>query len=198
LSAVQGKASTVNEAYLKPTTNAECSFDAEMRQAARSYKELVMATTTTTNTKTPNYTKGYPAKSRGSIADLRIYQLALTLEENVFELAKDLRANQFDLANDLRRTSAGVAHHIYESHRLYAYKQKMESLHAARTEAEAAIKLLETLQTSGTGSVSSLIEDFTSLIKQSWGLIKWLKAKQTEKDQAARVQAADELVESRS
>jgi hypothetical protein len=66
-----------------------------------------MATTTTTNTKTPNYTKGYPAKSRGSIADLRIYQLALTLEENVFELAKDLRANQFDLANDLRRTSAG-------------------------------------------------------------------------------------------
>jgi four helix bundle protein len=155
--------------------------------------------TTTTNTKTPNYTKNYPAnKSRNSIADLRIYQLALSLEESTYELAKDLRPNQFDLANDLRRASAGVAHYIYESHRLYSYKQKMESLHAARTEAETAIKLLESIKTSGLGSVDGLTEDFTSLIKQSWGLIKWLKAKQTEKDQAARVQAADELVEARA
>jgi four helix bundle protein len=133
-----------------------------------------------------------------SIADLRIYQLALSLEEKVYKLVAGLPPKQFDLGNDLRRASAGVAHHIFDSHRRYSYAVKMEALHQARQEAETAIKRLADFQQAGFGQVGSLCEEYTTLIKQSWGLIKWLKNKQADKAAASSTQAADELVAARS
>lgn len=146
----------------------------------------------TTNTAQPT------TKSRNSIADLRIYQLALSLEEQVFQMVKDLPPKQFDLGNDLRRASAGVAHYIYDAHRRYNYTSKVDSLHAARTEAEQVNRLLDQFEKAGFAQTKSLVEDYTTLIKQSWGLIKWLKTRQTEKDQTAQVQATDQLVKARS
>lgn len=136
-------------------------------------------------------------KSNHSIADLRIYQLALSLEEKVYKLVASLPTEQFDLGNDLRRASAGVAHHIFQSHRVYAYSTKMDELHAARDMAETAIRHLEQYSSAGFGKVDGLVEDFTSLIKQSWGLIKWFKTKQAEKQAANGASAKDELVAAR-
>lgn len=138
------------------------------------------------------------SKPAHSIADLRIYQLALSLETQVFELVKELPETQFDLGNDLRRASAGVAHYIYDAHRRYSYKAKVECLHAARDEAELVIKLLTHFEESKFGPTQPLKDDFTTLIKQSWGLIKWLRTRQTAKDQAASTAATDQLVEARA
>lgn len=137
--------------------------------------------------------------NKNSIAGLRVYQLALTLEDRVYKLAKALpQAELFELGNDLRRGSAGVAHHIFDSHRRYSYALKMDSLHSARTEAETLIKNLQRFEQAGYGKVKDLTEEYTALIKQSWGLIKWLKKRQSEHEAAASTKAKDELVASRN
>lgn len=141
---------------------------------------------------------GTEQKQAHSIADLRVYQLALSLEERVYKLAAGLPAKQFDLGNDLRRASAGVAHYIFDAHRRYSYAVKTESLRQAVYSAEQAIKLLADYQEAGFGQTGELCQEFTDVIKQSWGLIKWLKQRQAEKAAAASAQAADELVAARA
>lgn len=144
-------------------------------------------------------------KPKSSIADLKIYQLARSLEDQVYELVKAVPPELFyPLGNDLRRASAAVAHYISETHKRYSYHVKVESLHAARNEAEQTIKLLEQLKAGGdgpaiqqVGSIGQLIEDYTTVIKQSWGLVKYLKRRQTEKQATATVKAKDELVAAR-
>ncbi len=141
-----------------------------------------------------------PTKSeRASIGQLRIYQQALELEDQIYELAKVLPAERFyPLGNDLRRAAAAVAHYISESHRLYSYSQKIEMLHLARAEADKIIKLLERHAADGYGPTAKLVTDYTGVIKQSWGLVKWLRNKQAERQTAAQAQAKDELVAARS
>lgn len=139
-----------------------------------------------------------PKLHNSGIEHLRIYQLARSLEDGLYELAKALPAEEFfPLGNDLRRGSAAVAHHIAESHRRYSYTVKLEELHAARTAAEATIAALERYEATGHGKANEYRDDYTALIKQSWGLIKWLKARQTEQQTKAQAQAADELVAAR-
>lgn len=133
-----------------------------------------------------------------SVADLRVYQLALSLEDKVYKLAQGLPADQFDLSNGLRRAAAGAAHYIYDCHRRYSYQVKIEALHAAKSEAEEAIRLLAQAQEAGFGKMGPICEDFTSLIKQSWGLIKYLQRKHIEKQTVAQAAAKDELVAARS
>ena len=132
--------------------------------------------------------------NKHSIADLRIYQLALEQEDKVYKLAKTLSADQFELANDLRRAGAAVPHYIYEAHQRYSYQSKIEALHAARTQAERAVKLLESPAAPDSGR--RLVEDYTALIKQTWGLIKYLKQKLAERNVRSETQA-NELVTSR-
>lgn len=136
--------------------------------------------------------------ARSSIADLRVYQLALSLEEKVYKLVSGLPTKQFELGNDLRRASAGVAHHIFDAHRHYSYAVKTESLRCAIHEAEQAIKKLADFQEGGFGKTGEMCQDFTGVIKQCWGLIKWLKQKQAERAAQASAQATDELVAARS
>lgn len=133
-----------------------------------------------------------------SIADIRIYQLALSLEEQVYQLARTLPQQQFELANGLRRAGAAVAHYIYESHRRYSYNAKLEMLQGARLEAETARKLLADYHQAGFGKTGKLCEDYTILIKQSWGLSKWLKTKQLEQQTVIQAKSKDELVAARS
>lgn len=141
----------------------------------------------------PNHT------NNASIEHLRIYQLARSLEDRLYELAKHLPADQFyPLGNDLRRSSAAVAHYIAETHRRYSYTIKLEALHLARTAAEDVIKHLETYQAAGHGEVIESVEDYTTLIKQSWGLIKYLKSKQELVRSKEQARATDELVAARS
>jgi four helix bundle protein len=145
------------------------------------------APTTTTSTNT------------SGIEQLRIYQLARSLEDKLYELAKALPEDQaYPLGNDLRRSAAAVAHHVAESHRRYSYTSKIEELHAARIAAEEASKVLERDEEAGHGKVAEYAQDYTGVIKQSWGLIKWLKNKQLEQKARYQAKASDELVQARA
>jgi four helix bundle protein len=130
--------------------------------------------------------------ARSSIEGLRIYQSAVSLEDQVFALVKTLPADQYyQLGNDLRRASAAVCHYISEAHKRYSYSLKLDSLHCARTEAEEATHLLEQFQADKHGDTTQLIEDYTGVIKQAWGLIKFFKNQQQIK-QSATAPSQDE------
>ena len=128
-----------------------------------------------------------------SIENLRIYQTARKLEDQVYELVKTFPADQYyGLGNSLRRSSAGVSHHIMGTHRLFSYRLKLDELAAMRREAELTQKLLEDARQFGAGD--ELISEYTGVIKQSWGLTKWLKNKLEEKRQQTEVEAKENLV----
>ena len=132
-----------------------------------------------------------------SIQQLRIYTTARDLEDQVYEFTKSLPAElTYPLGNDLRRTSAAVSHHISETHRRYSYTLKLESLAAARDAAEATQKLLEEAREHGAND--SLISGYTGVIKQSWGLIKYLKNRRAERMIKTEMKTKDELVSARS
>lgn len=127
-----------------------------------------------------------------SVEQLRIYKSARGLEDQVYEFVKTLPADQFyELGNDLRRSSAAVSHYIMESHRLFSYRLKLDALAAARREAEVTQRQLETAR--DFGADPQLIEDYTGVIKQSWGLTKWLKTKLQERQEKAEVAAKEEM-----
>src|SRR6266700_1012024 len=123
-----------------------------------------------------------------SIEQLRIYKSARALEDQVYELVKQFPADQFyGLANDLRRSSAAVSHHIMGAHRLYSYRLKMDELSAMRRECETTQKHLEAAR--DFGATDDLISGYTGIVKQSWGLTKWLRAKLEERQEKAEVAA---------
>lgn len=127
-----------------------------------------------------------------SIEQLRVYKTARDAEDRIYEFVKNLPAEHFyGLGNDLRRSSAAVAHYLMESHRLFSYRLKLDSLAAARREAEAAQKHLETAKEMGADQC--LVEDYTAIIKQTWGLTKWVKNKLEEKRERAEVSAKEEM-----
>ncbi len=129
-----------------------------------------------------------------SIEQLRIYTSARAGEDAVYELVKQFPADQFyGLGNDLRRASAGVSHYIMEAHRLFSYRLKLDALANARREAEVTKTLLEKARPNGASD--ELIEEYTTILKQSWGLTKWLKTKLTEKSEKAEVAAKEEMVQ---
>ena len=134
-----------------------------------------------------------------SIEDLRIYQASRALEDAVYELVKQLPANEFyRLGNDLRRSSAAVSHYITECHRRYSYSVKLEALHLARTEAEVLKHLLATHDSRGFGATKKLQDSCVGVTKQCWGLIKYLKQRQAERQVEMRAEASDELVAARA
>jgi four helix bundle protein len=128
-----------------------------------------------------------------SIEQLTIYKLARRLEDEVYELVKTFPADHFyGLGNELRRSSAAVSHHIMEAHRLYSYRLKLDELSAMRREAEATQQHLE--KAHDLGATGELIEGYTTVIKQSWGLTKWLQAKLDERRHAEQAPGAHEAV----
>jgi four helix bundle protein len=133
-----------------------------------------------------------------SIESLRIYQTSRSLEDAIYELVKQLPPDQFyGLGNDLRRSSAAVSHYITECHRRFSYGVKLEALHLARVEAETLKTLLAEYESQGYGPTSQLQNSCIGVIKQCWGLIKYLKQRQSEHRNAARIRATDELVAAR-
>jgi len=133
-----------------------------------------------------------------SIESLRIYQASRSLEDAVYELVKSLPTTEFyDLGNDLRRSSAAVSHYLTECHRRYSYGIKLEALHLARVETETLKTLLAEYATRGYGDTEQLQESCTGVIKQAWGLIKYLKQRQAEHRSAIQIKASDELVAAR-
>ena len=129
-----------------------------------------------------------------SIEQLRIYKAARAAEDQIYELVKAFPAEQFyGLGNDLRRSSAAVSHHIMENHRLFSYRLKLDALAQARREAEATQKHLETAR--DLGATDELISEYTAVIKQSWGMTKWLRTKLDERQEKAEVSAKEQLVQ---
>jgi four helix bundle protein len=129
-----------------------------------------------------------------SIEQLRVYKTARGAEDKIYELVKTFPAEQFyGLGNDLRRSSAAVSHYLMETHRLFSYRLKLDSLAGARREAEAAQKQLEAARE--LGADDALISDYTAIIKQTWGLTKWIKTKMDEKQEKAEVAAKEAMAQ---
>lgn len=127
-----------------------------------------------------------------TVEQLRIYKSARNMEDQVYELVKTLPAEQFyGLGNDLRRSSAAVSHYIMEAHRLFSYRLKLDALAAARREAEAAQRHLQAAL--NLGATEAMVEEYTGIIKQSWGLTKWVKAKLEERQEKAEIAAKEEM-----
>jgi four helix bundle protein len=128
-----------------------------------------------------------------SIEQLRIYKTARQAEDDIYELVKTFPAEQFyGLGNDLRRSSAAVSHYIMETHRLFSYRLKLDSLAGARREAESTLANLESARTMTISNVEGLTEQYKIIIRQSWGLTKWLEAKLEERQKAIYQAAASE------
>jgi four helix bundle protein len=134
-----------------------------------------------------------------SIENLRIYQASRALEDTTYELVQKLPSEEFyKLGDELRRSSAAISHYIAEAHKRYSYGFKLEALHLARAEAEALQKHLVAHAEQGYGKTDQLQAECVAVIKQSWGLIKYFKQRQTERQASAQVQASDEMVAARA
>ncbi len=128
-----------------------------------------------------------------SIEQLNIYVSARRLEDCVVTLSQGLpKAEVYPLGDDMRRSATAVAHYVYQAHHYYSYAMKIEALHQARTEAEKTQVCLETFETGGFGKTKQLREDYTTVIKQSWGLIKYFRNRQAEKAAKGEVQAKEQ------
>lgn len=140
------------------------------------------------------------AKSnKHSVEDLRIYQVARSNEDVVHDLVRALPQEEFyKLGNELRRASAACAHYIVQAHNEYSFSHKIESFHNARRAAEQAIGLLEAYEQQKYGKTGKLVEEYTAVIKQTWGMIKWLRARQEQRQATQVIQAKDELVAARA
>lgn len=133
------------------------------------------------------------------VENLRIYQTARTCEDLVHDLVRALPETEFyKLGNALRRSSAACAHYISQAHNEYSFAHKIESFHNARHAAETTIGLLESYEEQKYGKTGKLAEEYTSVIKQTWGMIKWLRARQEQKQVAQAIAAKDELVAARA
>jgi len=134
-----------------------------------------------------------------SIESLRVYQASRKLEDAVYELVKELpEAEFYGLGNDLRRSSAAISHYITECHRRYSYSIKLETLHLTRREADTLQQLLAEHTARGYGDTKKLQEACTAIVKQTWGLIKYMKGRQAEHQLQVRANASDQLVAARS
>ena len=127
-----------------------------------------------------------------SIERLRIYKSARALEDQVYELVKQFPADHFyGLGNDLRRSSAAVSHHIMSLHQLSSYRLRLEELAAARRQTEIAQEQLKSAR--DLGATNDLVEAYTGIIKQSWGLTKWLKSRLQEKQEKTEIVAKEQM-----
>lgn len=127
-----------------------------------------------------------------SVEQLRIYKSARVLEDQIYELVKQFPADQFyGTGNDLRRSSAAVSHYIMEAHRFFSYRLKLDALANMRREAETAQRLLESAKE--LGATQEMLAEYTNVIKQSWGLTKWLKTKLIERNEKAEIAAKEQM-----
>lgn len=137
--------------------------------------------------------------NKSSIEQLKVYVLAHELEAKVFDLVRIMPAENFyPLGNSLWRAATATAHFIAEAHERYSYTIKIQSLQYGRIAAEEAVKELEEFQQQFGSDTKALSEEFTAVIKQCWGLIKYLQGKQREKAETHSARAADELVAARA
>ena len=115
-----------------------------------------------------------------SINQLRIYTQARVLEDRVYEVVKALPDDQaYPIGNDLRRASAAVSHFISEAHRRYSYTLKLQSLVASQASAEGMKGLLDGMKT--TKEVRELHEGYDEVVRQSAGLIKYLRSRRAKR-----------------
>lgn len=137
--------------------------------------------------------------TQSSVEQLKVYVLAHELEEKTLTLVKSMpRENFYPLGNSLWRAATATAHYIAEAHERYSYTIKIQALQYGRLAAEDAVKQLEEFEQQFGSETKAMSEEFTTVIKQCWGLIKYLQGKQREKAEMHAARSADQLVEART
>lgn len=137
--------------------------------------------------------------NKSSVEQLKVYTLAHELEGKVFSLISEMpQENFYPLGNSLWRAAVATAHYIGEAHERFSYTIKIQSLQYARIAAEETISHLEEFDKQFGTKAEALSEEFTAVIKQCWGLIKYLQGKQREKAEATTVRNTEQLVAARA
>jgi len=137
--------------------------------------------------------------NKSSVEQLKVYTLAHALEGKVFSLISEMpEENFYPLGNSLWRATTASAHYINEAHERFSYTIKIQSLQYARIAAEEANAHLEEFEKQFGAKTENLREEFTAVVKQCWGLIKYLQGKQREKAEAAVVRNTEQLVAARA
>lgn len=137
--------------------------------------------------------------AESSIQNLRVYNLAYELEHKTINFVNSLpKVELYSMGNSLHRSSAAVSHYIYESHLKYSYTLKIDALHTAVAEAENTKRLLAECLEAKYPVPPELTEGYTSVSKQCWGLLKYLKTKRLEKETTSIAKSSNELVAART
>ena len=137
--------------------------------------------------------------NKSSVEQLKVYVLAHELEGKIYSLLSQMpEENFYPLGNAVWRAATATAHYIGEAHERYSYTIKIQSLQYARIAAEEAIAQLSEFEKQFGSKTGPLQEEFTAVVKQCWGLIKYLQGKQREKAEHASIKAADEMVAARA
>lgn len=120
--------------------------------------------------------------TKHKITDLRVYQNARQLEDKIHALINVLPESEYwELGDRLRRNSAATAHWITLAHNDYSLSHKIEYFHESRRSAEQTCASLAQYEENGYGKTQQLQDEYCAIIKQNWGMIKWLRAKQERK-----------------
>lgn len=134
-----------------------------------------------------------------SIKQLRVYQLSSDIEDRVIALLSTKQPDEsYDRRIKLRRTASAISHYIYEAHHRYSYVMKIEAFQYARQATEAMERQLAALSDIEAAAKKDILASSVALEKQLWGLIKYLRLKQSERSQGWARRSADELVTARS
>ena len=119
------------------------------------------------------------------LENLKVYQMAETLEIEIYKLIKDFPPEEkYTSADQLKRSSAAVANNIAEGYARHSYPEKVRYLYIAKGEAEETKR---NLIRSGKKELieakvaNALADQYTGLLKAISGYIKFLKDKSTKK-----------------
>jgi len=137
--------------------------------------------------------------NKSSVEQLKVYVLAHELEGKIYSLVSQMpEENFYPLGNSVWRAATATAHYISEAHDRYSYTIKIQSLQYARIAAEEATTHLIEFEKQFGSKTAALQEEFTAVVKQCWGLIKYLQGKQREKAETANIKAAEDMVAARA
>lgn len=108
--------------------------------------------------------------------NLKVYQLAETLELRVHELTKKFPLDErYRSVDQLKRSSASVSNNIAESYNKRSPKEKLRIINdIAKSEAEETKRNLAICLKKGFHSDIKIVDDYTELLKMISGYVRFL------------------------
>ncbi|MBW6431756.1 four helix bundle protein [Patescibacteria group bacterium] len=119
------------------------------------------------------------------LENLKIYQMAESLELEIFEILKSFpKEEKYLTVDQLKRSSASVSNNIAEGYNRYSYKEKIRSLIIAKGEAEETkMNIIKSAKKNflSQEEAKQIANRYTELLMAISGYIRYIKTSETEK-----------------